>query len=53
MQTVIVGVIVVLALGYMAYLGWCRITGKDVCQCGSGTCPGGEICHCKSSKLPE
>ncbi|WP_169716671.1 hypothetical protein [Sporomusa acidovorans] len=52
METVVLGGIVAAALGYIVYLIWRGINGKDVCNCGSnGSCQvSAGSCHCKPPK---
>ncbi|BBB92598.1 MAG TPA: hypothetical protein PKA28_03780 [Methylomusa anaerophila] len=54
METVVLGGIGAAALGYMVYLVWRAINGKDVCNCGSNSChESAESCRCKSGNLPK
>lgn len=53
MEKMILGLIGLAALGYMGYLFWRSVTGKNVCHCedGSGSC-GGSCCSGQAAGHP-
>lgn len=52
METVVLSGIGAVAFGYIAYLIWRGIKGKDICNCGGGgSCQGSSgNCHCGSKR---
>ncbi|MBP2651404.1 MAG: hypothetical protein H6Q74_2229 [Firmicutes bacterium] len=48
METIILIGMGVAAVGYIGYLVWRGINGKNICDCGnSGACKGAAACHRK------
>lgn len=48
MDTLVLSLIGLAALGYVFYVIWRSVSGKSECNCGSsGSCPTSGCCHSK------